>query len=144
MRMHLRSETRSDILGNMYWKGAHTKHRVMYHIVWLPKYRKRILKGSLANRVKELLVECAEVNGWKIEELSIQPDHVHMLAQLRPDISVSKVIQLFKSKSSRIIRKEYPSLIEFYWGDSFWSDGFFVETVGKVNMEKIREYIKSQ
>jgi putative transposase len=141
---HLRSETRFDILRSMYWNGAHTKHKVMYHIVWLPKYRKRVLKGMLAKRVKELLEECAEVNGWRIDELSIQQDHVHMLAQLRPDISISKVVQLFKGKSSRILRKEFPSLAEFYWGDSFWNDGFFVETVGKVSLEKIREYIKNQ
>ena len=141
---HLRSETHFDILVNMYWKGAHTKHRIMYHIVWLPKYRKRILKGVLEKRVKELLEECAAVNGWRMDELSIQPDHVHMLVQLRPDISISKVVQLFKGKSSRILRQEFPSLVEFYWGNSFWSDGFFVETVGKVNLEKIREYIKSQ
>ena len=140
----MRSEIRFVILGVMYWKGAHTKHRVMYHIVWLPKYRKRILQGSLAKRVKELLRECAEVNGWNIDELKIQPDHVHMLVQLRPDISISKAVQLFKWKSSRKVRKEFPSLIEFYWGDSFWSDGFFVETVGQVNLEKIREYIKKQ
>ena len=128
----------------MYWRGAHTKHRVMYHIVWLPKYRKRILKGSLAKRVRELLEECAEVNRWKIEELNIQSDHVHMLVQLRPDISVSKVVQLFKGKSSRLLRREFPALVEFYWGDSFWCDGFFVETVGQVSLEKIKEYIRSQ
>ena len=141
---HLRSEIRFDIMLSMYWVGAHTKHRVMYHIVWLPKYRKRILKGVLAKRVMELLIECAEVHRWEISELNIQPDHVHMLVQLRPDISVSKVVQLFKGKSSRILRREFPSLVEFYWGDNFWSDGFFVETVGKVSLEKIKDYIKSQ
>jgi len=144
MRKHLRSEIRFVIMLSMYWVGAHTKHRVMYHIVWLPKYRKRILKGAVAKRVMELLIECAEVHRWGISELNIQPDHVHMLVQLRPDISVSKVVQLFKGKSSRILRREFPSLVEFYWGDNFWSDGFFVETVGKVSLEKIKDYIKSQ
>ncbi len=110
MRMQLRSEVCFDIIVSMYWSGAHTKHRVMYHIVWLPKYRKRILKGALAKRVRELLEECAEVHRWKIEELNIQPDHVHMLIQLRSDISVSKVIQLFKGKSSRLLRKEFSSI----------------------------------
>ena len=116
----------------------------MYHIVWLPKYRKRVLKGEIAFRIEELLRECAEVNSWRIDELSIQPDHIHMLIQLRPNISISKAVQLFKGKSSRIIRKEFPKLEEFYWGDSFWADGFFVETVGQVNVEKIKDYIKNQ
>ena len=142
--MNLRRETHFEILMSMYWKGAHTKHKVMYHIVWLPKYRKRILKGALASRTKDLLTECAEVNGWKIEELAIEPDHIHMLVQLKPDMSLSKVVQLFKGKSSKVLRKEFPSLVEFYWGDSFWSDGFFVETVGKVSFDKIKDYIKNQ
>lgn len=116
----------------MYWVGAHTKHRVMYHIVWLPKYRKRVLNGRLAERVKELLHECSEVNGWEVLELNVQPDHVHMM------------VQLFKGRSSRIIRKEFPELIEFYWGDSLWGDGFFVETVGQVSVDKMKEYIKGQ
>ena len=127
-----------------YWTGAHTKHRVMYHIVWLPKYRKRVLKGKLAERVKELLYECSDINGWEISELNIQPDHVHMLVQLKPNISVSNAVQRYKGKSSRVIRKEFPELVEFYWGDSFWGDGFFVETVGQVSVDKIRDYIKNQ
>ena len=140
----MRSENDFEILDRMYWTGAHTKHRVMYHIVWLPKYRKRVLNGRLAERVESLLRECSEINDWGIVELNIQADHVHMLIQLRPNISVSKAIQLLKGKSSRVIRKEFPELKEFFWGDSFWSDGFFVETVGQVSMEKIRDYIKAQ
>ena len=129
-----------------YWTGAHTKHRMLYHIVWIPKYRKRVLEGGLSKRLIDLLRECADVNRWSIEELNVQPDHVHMLIQLRPDMSVSKVVQLFKGKSSYIIRKEFPHLEEFYWGkaESFWGDGFFVETVGQVNTEKIKEYILNQ
>jgi putative transposase len=117
---------------------------MLYHIVWIPKYRKRILKGPIAKRLEGLLKECALVNRWELHELNVQVDHIHMLIQLRPDISVSKVVQLFKGKSSRLIRKEYPDLEEFYWGDSFWGDGFFVETVGQVNLDKIREYIQNQ
>ena len=129
-----------------YWSGAHTRHRMLYHIVWIPKYRKRVLTGAIAEKIKELLQECADVNRWRINELTIKRDHVHMLIQLRPDVSVSKAIQLFKGKSSYAIRKEFPDLKEFYWGksDSFWSDGFFVETVGQVSEEKIKEYIRNQ
>ena len=127
-----------------YWKGAHTRHRIMYHIVWIPKYRKRVLKGAIAKRIEELVQECADVNRWRIDEINIQPDHVHILVQLRPDVSISKAVQLIKGKSSRIIRKEFPTLEEFYWGNSFWSEGFFVETVGQVNESAIKQYIKNQ
>ena len=127
-----------------YWTGAHSKHRLMYHLIWIPKYRKRILKAGLAIRLKELFEQCAEMNRWEIHELNIQPDHVHMLIQLRQDISVSKAVQLLKGGSSKKIREEHPELEEFLWGDSFWADGYFAETVGQINEARIREYIKNQ
>lgn len=128
----------------MYWTGSHTKHRHMFHIVWIPKYRKRVLRGKIAQRIEKLLRECADVNKWEIHELNVQVDHVHMLIQLRPNISVSKVVQFFKGGSSKIIREEFPELQEFLWGDNFWAEGYFSETVGKVNWNVVREYIKSQ
>ena len=116
----------------------------MYHLVWIPKYRKRILKGRIAERLKELFEECAEVNRWEIEELSINEDHVHMLIQVKPSISLSKIVQFLKGGSSKKIREEFPELEEFLWGDSFWADGYFAETVGDVNEAAIRKYIKNQ
>src|SRR5579872_2604725 len=127
-----------------YWVGAHTKHRLMIHIVWIPRYRKRILRSALAKRVEDLIRECADMNRWSIEELNVQPDHVHLVMQFRPDVAISKIAQLLKGKSSRIIRKEFPELREFYWGNSFWGDGYFAETVGKVDLETIKNYVKNQ
>jgi len=127
-----------------YWTGAHCKYRLMYHLVWIPKYRKRLLYGPVAKRLKELFEQCAEINGWRIHELNIQPDHIHMLVQLKQDIAVSKAVQLFKGGSSKKIREEFPQMEEFLWGTSFWADGYFAETVGQLNEAKIREYIKNQ
>ncbi len=127
-----------------YWTGAHTKHRLMVHIVWIPKYRRRVLKSILAKRIEELLRECADVNRWKIEELNIQVDHVHIVLQFRPDVALSKLVQQFKGKSSRILRQEFPELKEFHWGNSFWGDGFFAETVGKCDLQTIKKYVKNQ
>lgn len=129
---------------DMYWTGAHTKHRLMYHIVWIPKYRKRILRGAIAQRIKELLLQCSEVNRWEIDELNIQNDHVHMVVQLRPDVSISRAVQLFKGGSSKVIRTEFPELEEFLWGDSLWGDGYFAESVGKCDLETIRNYVRNQ
>ena len=116
----------------------------MVHIVWIPKYRKRVLRGLIAKRIEELIRECADVNRWQVEELNIQQDHVHLLLQFRPDVSVSKMVQLIKGKSSKVIREEFPELEEFYWGNSFWADGFFAETSGQCNEATLREYIKNQ
>ena len=128
----------------MYQVGAHTKYRIMYHIVWIPKYRKRVLEDKIAKKLKILLYECAEINGWKIEELNIQRDHVHILIQLKPSISVSRAVQIMKGGSSRKIRDEFPELKEFLWGNSLWADGYFVETFGHLNESAIREYIINQ
>jgi len=127
-----------------YWKSSQTTHRLMYHLVWIPKYRKRVLTGRIAERLADLLQECADLNRWKIEELSIQPDHVHILVRMRPEISVSRMVQLFKGMTSRVIREEFPELKEFLWGKNFWADGYFAETSGQVHENQIREYIRNQ
>jgi len=116
----------------------------MYHIVWIPKYRKRVLKGSLAARIKELLLQCAEINRWEVNEMNVQVDHIHIIVQLDTKTSVARAVQLFKGGSSKKIREEFPELEEFLWGDSLWSDGYFAETVGRVDEEIIRQYVKNQ
>lgn len=127
-----------------YWTGASTKHKLRYHLVWLPKYRKRILRGSLVGRLTELFYQACEINHWYIHELKIMTDHIHMLIQIRPKESLSTVVQILKGGSSRKIRDEYPELEEFLWGDSFWCDGYFAETVGHMDEESLRKYIVEQ
>ena len=126
------------------WSGAHTKHRLRYHLVWIPKYRKRVLRGKIASHLKMLFYQACEVNEWWIDELAIQEDHVHMLIQLKPDKSISEVVQMLKGGSSKIIRETHPELEEFLWGDHFWAEGYFAETVGVLHEKTIKEYIRSQ
>jgi putative transposase len=126
-----------------YWTGAHTKHRLQFYLVWIPKYRKRVLRGKIASRLKGLLYEACKLNRWWIGEISIQEDHVHVIIQVNARNSISEVMQL-KGGTSRVIRKEFPELEEFLWGDSFWADGYFAESIGKVDEEVIRKYIKEQ
>jgi putative transposase len=127
-----------------YWTGGHTKHRLQIHLVWIPKYRKRVLRGKIVSRLKKLLYEACKLNRWWIGELSIQDDHVHILIQIKPNEAVAEVVQILKGGTSRVIRKEFPELEEFLWGNSFWADGYFAESVGKVDEEVIRKYIKTQ
>ncbi len=129
---------------SLYWTGAHTTHRLRYHLVWIPKYRKRVLTGAVAARLDELLRQACATNRWGLEELNIQPDHVHLLVQARPPEDVSGMIRLLKGGASRVIRLEFPALEEFLWGSHFWADGYFAETVGKVDEETIRRYIREQ
>lgn len=127
-----------------YWTGASTKHRMLTHLVWCPKYRRRVLIGEVARRVNELFTQCCEINHWELHELGINRDHVHLLIQTRPSEKISAVVQRLKGGSSYIIRKEFPELEEFLWGDSFWADGYFAETVGSKNEAVIRKYIENQ
>ena len=124
--------------------GAHTTHRLKYHLVWIPKYRKRVLLGPLERRLYELLRECAEVNNWTIIELNVQRDHVHLLIQLPPKEAVSHAMQIMKGGTSKKIREEFPELEEFLWGDSLWAEGYFAESVGQVTEARIRAYIQNQ
>lgn len=127
-----------------YRTGSHTKHRLLYHLVWIPKYRKRILRGKISGRLKRLLYDACKINRWWISELSVQDDHIHLIIQLNASDSVAEAVQILKGGTSRVIRKEYPALEEFLWGDSFWADGYFAETIGTVNEEIIRKYVRDQ
>ena len=131
-------------MAKKYWHGAHTTHRHMYHIVWLPKYRKKVLEGNVKSRLGELLRECAEINAWEIQELKIQIDHVHLVIQLPPSVSVSKAVQLLKGISSKMLRTELPEIKKFLWGNDFWADGYFSETFGHCSEETILNYVRNQ
>ena len=83
-----------------YWTGAHTKHRLKVHIVFIPKYRKRVLRGEIVQTIKTLFYEACEVNGWYLEKIAVEPDHVHLLLQYKPSKSISEILQIFKGWSS--------------------------------------------
>jgi len=84
------------------------------------------------------------MNKWEIHELGFDRDHVHMMIQTRPKESLASVVQLLKGGSSYVMRREYPELEEFLWGDSFWGDGYFAESIGTKNETTMKAYIKQQ
>ncbi len=127
-----------------YWTGAHTKHRLRYHLVWVPKYRKRVLRGPVAVRLEALLRQACEIHGWNLEELAIQPEHLHLLVQVQPRFSVAQVVKTLKGGTSRVLRAEFVELEEFLWGESFWADGYFAATVGVVEGSVVTQYIREQ
>jgi len=103
-----------------------------------------VLRGKIAVRLKRLLYEACKVKRWWIGALSLQEDNVHGEMQLKPSDSVASVVQVLKGGTSRVIRKEFPELEEFLWGESFWADGYFAESVGVVDEAVIQKYIRSQ
>ena len=124
------------------WTGGHSRHRLLFHVVFVPKYRRRVLKGKIAITIKHEIYEGVKLNGWWIEELKIMKDHVHMLIQIHADESVASVIKRIKGATSRALRKELGESEEFVWGKSFWARGYFAESIGSKTEFAVKNYIR--
>jgi putative transposase len=112
-------------------------------MVWIPKYRKMILKGDLAKRLKVVFQEIAERYEFEIDTMEVKDDHVHLFLSAPPRYSPARVVQVIKSISAKMVFREFPEVKKQLWGGEFWSDGYFVRSVGdKVTSDLIRRYIK--
>jgi putative transposase len=125
-------------------RASHAVYDIQYHIVWTTKYRYKILTGDISLRLRELLRQSCNARGVIIIRGSVGKDHVHMLVSCPPTLSVSKMLQYLKGRSSRIMQEEFESLRKRYWGQHLWSSGYFCRTVGSVTEEMIKEYIEQQ
>jgi putative transposase len=128
----------------LYRQGPHTTYDLKYHLVWTTKYRRPILEGSLGRRIRELIREICITHSIQIIRGHVSKDHIHIFVSMPPQISVSKVVQYLKGKTSRKILQEYPKLNKIFWGQHFWSRGYFATTSGAITDEMIMDYIKHQ
>ena len=124
-----------------YSKTSHTVFHHRFHIVWITKYRYRVLQGELRLRVRELIAQVAEELGIRVVNGVLSADHVHIFAEIPPHISVSEFVKLVKGRSSRKIQQEFPEIRKKYWGCHFWARGFFSSTSGNITDDMINEYI---
>lgn len=125
-------------------RSSHNVYDTQYHLVWAPKYRKKILTGAVQERMRELLLEIGESYRIEVEELEVSVDHVHVFCSFPPKLSITQVVTCLKSLSARTIFREYPHLRHQLWGGEFWEDGYFARTVGdKVTAEVIKRYIQN-
>ena len=122
---------------------AHTKWNCKYHIVFAPKYRRQILYGGMKKEVGKILRELCEWKQVTIVEAEVCVDHIHMLVEIPPKMSVSSFVGFLKGKSSLLIHERHGNLKYKYENRSFWCRGYYVDTVGK-NTKKIAEYIQNQ
>jgi putative transposase len=127
-----------------YIHEGHSIYDIKYHIVWVTKYRYKILTKRIGERLRELLRQGCTARGITIVEGSIGKDHVHMLISCPPSIAVSKIVQYLKGRSSRLLQEEYEELRKRYWGQHLWARGYFCVTAGSVTKEMIQEYIANQ
>jgi len=125
-------------------KLSHVVWHCQYHIVWVPKYRYRVLKDRVGFEVSKTIRIFTERLGCEVVELNVQEDHVHLLVMVPPKVAISKLVGTIKGKSAIQMFKQFPYLKNKpYWGNHFWAKGYCVDTVG-VDSEMIRKYVKYQ
>ena len=125
-------------------KLSHVVWHCQYHIVWVPKYRYRVLKDRVGFEISKTIRIFSERLGCEVVELNVQVDHVHLLIMVPPKLSISQLVGTIKEKSAIQIFKQFPYLKQKpYWGNHFWAKGYCVDTVG-VDAEMIRKYVKYQ
>ena len=127
-----------------YKKLSHVIYKCDYHIVWVPKYRLRILRGDIREMLESDIQTLCEWKNCEVLELNVQTDHVHLLVSVPPKVSISKLMGVLKGKLAIKLFKSYPKLKKKpYWGNHFWARGYFVSTVG-LDEDMIRRYVKHQ
>jgi len=117
-------------------------HSCKYHVVWCPKYRRKVLAGDVEKRLKKIIIEQAKRQNTKIIEMEIIPDHIHMLVEVDPQYGIHKFIKTTKGISSHILRKEFKHLTTKL--PTLWTNSYFVSTVGGAPLSVIKQYIESQ
>lgn len=129
---------------NQYRHASHTVYDNKYHIVWITKYRKKVLIDDIGLRLREILRQICNQEKIEIIKGSISPDHVHILLEIPPYIAVSRIVQHLKGESSRKLQMEFPKLGRQFWGQHLWQIGYFCTTTGVVTEQTVKKYIQEQ
>ncbi len=124
-----------------YTHEQHTVHLIVYHIIWCPKRRRRVLIGKVAERLEQLICEVANENTWEVLQLAIQPDHVHLFLRANPYTLPTDIARLIKGRSSHALREEFAHLKRM---PSLWTRSTFYSTAGNVTASVIEQYIERQ
>ena len=128
-------------MGYEYIHEQHTVHLVIYHLIFCPKRRRKVLVGPVRDRLEQIIHEVADEHTWQIIELVIQPDHVHLFIRSNPYTLPTDIARLIKGRSSPDLREEFPHLKRM---PSLWTRSTFYSTAGNVSSEIIQEYIARQ
>jgi len=126
-----------------YKSTRHVKYLCNYHFVWIPKYRRKVLTGEVAEYTKEVLRTIAEELGCEVLALEVMPDHIHLFVNCPPRYAPSYLANYFKGKSARLILKKFQELKKSTNG-KLWTRSYFVSTAGNVSSETIKKYIEEQ
>lgn len=126
-------------------RNTHHVFRIMYHFVWIPKYRHKVFEEPYRSTLKNIIEAIGYDYNIEIVEIEIPVDHIHMVVRTEPKIAPSDIMQVIKSISARQFFNLYPDIKKkFFWGGKLWTQSYFVETIGNANEEVIRAYVKNQ
>ena len=112
-----------------------------YHFVFIPKRRKKVLVGAIADRLQQFICELVVENRWKIIAMEIMPDHVHLFLNVKPTDDPSSIMRKIKGRASHHLRKEFPELLKI---PTLWTPSYFVSTAGNICTETVKKYIEQQ
>lgn len=125
-------------------KGNSTTYNINYHIVFCPKYRKEVLINEIKNNLDLIFRSIADSNNWRIIELEIMPDHIHLFISAHPKHSPMEIVKQLKGISARLIFLKFPKFKQKeFWGGHLWSGGYYIGTAGVVTNEAIKKYIQA-
>ncbi len=127
-----------------YRRSSHAVFRLRYHFVFITKYRKPVLRGEIATEVRRITREICRTHDIEIVKGHVRPDHVHLLLDVPPKMSPSKVMQAIKGKTSHHLLQDSRRLRKEFWGRHLWARGYFAVTTGQVSDEAVAEYIENQ
>jgi len=127
-----------------YRQGSHTVYDIKYHVVWVTKYRYKVLTGEVAMRAREAIRQICMAREIKILKGHVSRDHVHLFVSCPPGLSVSRMMQYVKGKSSHVLQNEFSELRRRYWGQHLWARGYFCASSGTVTDAMIKAYIEQQ
>ncbi|MBW1989569.1 MAG: IS200/IS605 family transposase [Deltaproteobacteria bacterium] len=127
-----------------YRHGSHTVFMIHLHLVWITKYRKPILTGDVAYRLRELIREICRTEKTEIIRGHISKDHVHLFVSVPPQVTISRLVQRLKGKTSHKMLNEFESLRKNFWGRHLWARGYFCCSSGNVTDDVIKQYIENQ
>jgi len=125
-----------------YSTGHSIVYSCQYHIIFCPKYRRPVLRGEINTRFKGLLLEKQGVYGYRVVEMEVMPDHVHLLLDVDPRVGIQKVVAQIKGYTAHTLRAEFPSLVSRL--PSLWTRSKFISTVGAVTLDVVKQYIEDQ
>ena len=129
-----------------YHRNNRRKYLLLYHVIFVVKYRKKILTPTITATLKSSLQEIESGSDFQILEMEVDQDHLHLMIDVDPSVSISQIVRRLKQQTTSTLWKKHSAYLkrQFWLEKTFWSDGYFASSIGNANIETVRQYIQNQ